>query len=172
MFHHRDLARSGSRSVPFRSGPMRSWMTPPTSGSNPQPQLSIMRNNWYSGTLLPQLFLAFLKSPEISAVSEENLRNSEKNPSKSVWKMTKLAEKCKILQHFQKNKKKFDEDLLKFWIWNGAKVCESWRSLKFVIMLKNAYLHAKIGVDTAENEPIMLCQYELCTHKLFRGQKL
>ena len=35
-------------------------------------------------------------------------------------------------------------------MWSGAKVCESCRARK---MLKNAYLDAKIGSDTAENEP-------------------
>ena len=41
--------------------------------------------------------------------------------------------------------------LLKNWILSGAKVCKSCRSRK---MLKNEYLVAKIGVDTAENEPL------------------
>ena len=35
-------------------------------------------------------------------------------------------------------------------MWNRAKVCETCRSRK---MLKNAYLDAKIGFDTEENEP-------------------
>ena len=38
---------------------------------------------------------------------------------------------------------------LKLWVSSGAKVCKSCRSWK---MLKNDYLLAKIGVDTAENE--------------------
>ena len=68
--------------------------------------------------------------------------------------MTKLT---KSTQNFAKNsenlntsKETYDENSLKFWIWNGAKVCESCRSRK---MLKNAYLDAKIGFDTEENEP-------------------
>ncbi len=40
--------------------------------------------------------------------------------------------------------------LLEKWILSGAKVCKSSRSRK---MLQNDYLVAKIGVDTAENEP-------------------
>ena len=40
--------------------------------------------------------------------------------------------------------------LLKFWVLSGAKVDKSIRSRK---MLQNEYLVAKIGVDTAENEP-------------------
>ena len=40
--------------------------------------------------------------------------------------------------------------LLKSWILRGAKVDKSIRSRK---MLQNEYLVAKIGVDTAENEP-------------------
>ena len=42
------------------------------------------------------------------------------------------------------------QKICKFWIRSGAKVCESCRSWK---MLKNDYLLAKIGFDTAENEP-------------------
>ena len=38
----------------------------------------------------------------------------------------------------------------KKWVWSGAKVCHSSRSRK---MLQNEYLVAKIGFDTAENEP-------------------
>ena len=38
----------------------------------------------------------------------------------------------------------------KIWVPSGAKVCKSCRSWK---MLQNDYLVAKIGVDTAENEP-------------------
>ena len=41
--------------------------------------------------------------------------------------------------------------LLKFRILSGAKVDKSIRSRK---MLQNEYLVAKIGVDTAENEPL------------------
>ena len=41
--------------------------------------------------------------------------------------------------------------LLKLWILSGAKVDKSIRSRK---MLQNEYLVAKIGVDTAENEPL------------------
>ena len=40
--------------------------------------------------------------------------------------------------------------LLNCWDWSGAKECTSCRSRK---MLQNEYLLAKIGVDTAENEP-------------------
>ena len=41
--------------------------------------------------------------------------------------------------------------LLKFWVLSGAKVDKSCRSRK---MLQNEYLVAKIGGDTAENEPV------------------
>ena len=40
--------------------------------------------------------------------------------------------------------------LLKCWVWSGAKVCKSCRRWK---MLQNAYLLAKVGFDTTENEP-------------------
>ena len=38
-----------------------------------------------------------------------------------------------------------------FWSLSGAKVCEACRSCQ---ELSNEYLLAKIGVDTAENEPL------------------
>ena len=47
--------------------------------------------------------------------------------------------------------KKFDENLLKFCEWSGAKECQSDRSRQ---ELSNEYLVAKIGFDTAENEPL------------------
>ena len=47
--------------------------------------------------------------------------------------------------------KKFDEDLLKFGEWSGAKDYQSDRSRQ---ELSNEYLIAKIGFDTAENEPL------------------
>jgi len=58
---------------------------------------------------------------------------------------------CKNLENRRKiatfcKKKK----ICKLWIWSGAKVYESCRFRK---MLKNAYLAAKIGFDTADNEP-------------------
>ena len=46
--------------------------------------------------------------------------------------------------------KKSDDFFLKFWDLSGAKDCKACSSRK---MLKNEYLVAKIGVDTAENEP-------------------
>ena len=49
------------------------------------------------------------------------------------------------------SRKKFDDFWLKFWSLSGAKVCESCRSRQ---ELSNEYLLAKIGVDTAENEPL------------------
>ena len=64
--------------------------------------------------------------------------------------MKKLIEKSKILQFFRKINEKLDENLIKFLVWNGAKVCESCRSRK---MLQNEYLDVKIGFDTAGNEP-------------------
>merc|ERR1712139_323376 len=54
------------------------------------------------------------------------------------------------IQNSRKNAKKFYEILLRFSLSTGAKECQSCRSRK---MLKNAYLDAKIGFDTAENEP-------------------
>ena len=50
-----------------------------------------------------------------------------------------------------KNCKTFDEDLLKFCEWSGAKEYQSDRSRQ---ELSNEYLIAKIGVETAENEPL------------------
>ena len=50
----------------------------------------------------------------------------------------------------RKNAKKFYENLLGFSLSTGAKECQYCRYRK---MLKNAYLDAKIGFDTEENEP-------------------
>ena len=50
--------------------------------------------------------------------------------------------------------KKFDENLLKFCEWSDAKECQSDRSRQ---ELSNEYLVAKIGFDTAENEPFEVC---------------
>ena len=41
--------------------------------------------------------------------------------------------------------------LLKIWVLSGAKVDQSSKSRK---LLQNEYLVGKIGVDTAENEPL------------------
>ena len=53
------------------------------------------------------------------------------------------------LQMFANVCKKFDENLLKFCEWSGAKEYQSDRSRQ---ELSNEYLVAKIGFDTAENE--------------------
>ena len=49
----------------------------------------------------------------------------------------------------------FDEIQLNFWMRSGAKVCQSCRSRQG---LSNDYLLAKIRFDTAENEPLKVCQ--------------
>ena len=54
---------------------------------------------------------------------------------------------CKICE-------KFDENLLKFCVRSGAKEQQSDRSRQ---ELSNEYLIAKIGFDTAENEPSKVC---------------
>ena len=55
-----------------------------------------------------------------------------------------LGNVCKVC-------KKFDESLLNFCEWSGAKEYQSDRSRQ---ELSNEYLVAKIGFDTAENEPL------------------
>ena len=54
----------------------------------------------------------------------------------------------KFIFSFRKN---VDDFWLKFCDLSGAKVCNSCRSRQ---ELSNEYLPAKIGVDTAENEPL------------------
>ena len=64
-----------------------------------------------------------------------------------------LAEFSKIRQHLVTGSRFCNlvtDFLLKCWVWSGAEVCTSCRSWK---MLSNAYLLAKSGFDTAENEP-------------------
>ena len=89
----------------------------------------------------------FIKTADI-------LRNSGKNPWKSRRKITDLRT---YQQNFAKNDLKISKISPKccakfwnFWDWSGAKVCKSCSSRK---MLKNEALVAKIGVDTAENDP-------------------
>ena len=77
----------------------------------------------------------------------------EKKIIKIGAKFDEIVEKFKntdFCRNSNKNAKKFDEFLRRFRIWSGAKDCKSCRSRK---TLKNEYLLAKIGVDTAENEP-------------------
>ena len=59
--------------------------------------------------------------------------------------------KWKIGNSFIHSRKNVNDFLLKFWDLSGAKVCKSCRSRQ---ELSNEYLLAKIGVDTAENEPL------------------
>ena len=67
---------------------------------------------------------------------------------KILFKNAKFCEiPWKCLQILQK----FDENLLKFCEWSGAKEYQSDRSRQ---ELSNEYLIAKIGFDTAENEPV------------------
>ena len=81
-------------------------------------------------------FLKFRRnSANFSAKKHAIWTCSEQNLAKSG----KIAE---ILQNLRKSSR--------IWVRSGAKVCQSCRSRK---MLKNDYLLAKIGFDTAENEP-------------------
>ena len=70
----------------------------------------------------------------------------------------KFVEKCNFDAENEKNRKfiihsrkNVDDFWLKFWDLSGAKVCKSCRSRQ---ELSSEYLLAKIGVDTAENEPL------------------
>ena len=74
-----------------------------------------------------------------------------------LWNSDKIwwsRENCKILtmlfEILWKNAKIRDENFLKYWGLSGAKACKSCRSRQ---ELSNEYLLAKIGFDTAENEP-------------------
>jgi hypothetical protein len=63
----------------------------------------------------------------------------------------KLKQNANILAFLMlKTPKRFDEILLKYWGLSGEKACTSCR---FCQERSNEYLLAKIGVDTAENEP-------------------
>ena len=81
--------------------------------------------------------------------------------------LLKIAEKksniSENFQNFSSFSENFSNESLKAWwlfvfvkVWSfdskGAKECQSCRSRKN-LMLQNEYLAAKIGVDTAENEP-------------------
>ena len=74
-----------------------------------------------------------------------------RNFHQNRWKnQQKLFENNNFSENPRKNAKKFYENLLRFSLSTGAKECQYCRSRK---MLKNAYLDAKIGFDTEENEP-------------------
>ena len=77
------------------------------------------------------------------------------NSDKIWWRCSaNRRENCKILtmlfEILWKNAKIRDENFLKYWGLSGAKACKSCRSRQ---ELSNEYLLAKIGFDTAENEP-------------------
>ena len=76
-----------------------------------------------------------------------------------------LIYKCKnlriSLEMFANFAKSFDERLLKFCEWSGAKEYQSDRSRQ---ELSNEYLVAKIGFDTAENEPLKVWITDLSDH--------
>ena len=74
-------------------------------------------------------------------------RKFHQNQGKNQQKLFENSDFSEILR---KNAEKFYEILLRFLLSTGAKECQSCRSRK---MLKNAYLDAKIGFDTEENEP-------------------
>merc|ERR1711937_656700 len=113
--------------------------------------------------LVSRKFRFFSKNSKISGKCSvirhflENQRKSEKVSSKSAKIEENLIQKCnngtfcvfpcKCLQIC----KKFDEKLLKFCDWSGAKEYQSDRSRQG---LSNWYLIAKIDFDTAENEPL------------------
>ena len=77
------------------------------------------------------------------------------NSDKIWWSCSaNRRENCKILtmlfEILWKNAKIRDENFLKYWGLSGAKACKSCRSRQ---ELSNEYSFAKIGFDTAENEP-------------------
>ena len=59
--------------------------------------------------------------------------------------------------------KTLDDNLLKFCEWSGAKEYQSDRSRQ---ELSNEYLIAKMGFDTAENEPLKVWITDLSDHTL------
>ena len=77
------------------------------------------------------------------------------------WKMSKIRI---FWRNLNKNAKKFNEFLLTFWIWSGAKVWQSCRSRK---MLKNEYLGVKNGLDTDENEPSKVWSFSLKNTEIY-----
>ena len=79
-------------------------------------------------------------------------QNPEKNHQKFAEKMQKSKEKLKkIGNSIIQSRKNVGDFWLKFWVWRTVQrsaLCRSRRELS------NEYLLAKIGVDTAENEPL------------------
>ena len=84
-----------------------------------------------------------------------HLWNSEKFSSKFRSKIAVVMSKLRKFEwiefSFTKVYQNYDDFWVKFLYLSGAKVCTSCRSRR---ELPNEYLVAKIGVDTAENEPV------------------
>ena len=113
---HLEPRHPGGRArAPHREG---GW-TPQLPDRTPNPNFQLLLIIENSGTLLPQLFAAFLKSPEISAVSEENLWNSENILSKLIEKTTQLLQNPKIAKFWWKLAKirqRIAQNLERFWV--------------------------------------------------------
>ena len=102
---------------------------------------------------IQEIMLDFVRNSEMSRtfnISLKLLRNSEKFSSESVQNSMKSVEKSRFLPNFGKKCENFEDFFLKNSVSIGAKDWKSCRSRK---MLQNEYLIAKVGVDTAENEP-------------------
>ena len=85
---------------------------------------------------------------------------------KIALKMQNSTQKMKNRKFIFHSRKNVDDFWLKFWYLSGAKVCKSCRSRR---ELSNAYLLAKYGVHTAENEPLRdwfkIARYQDCKIK-------
>ena len=105
------------------------------------------------------IFQHFSRSTRFSQFCAARISKNSKISSKISWFWKKMFTKFCFF-FYPAPGEKIDENVLKFWLWSGAKVCKSCRSRK---MLKDEYLGAKIGLDTEENEPSKVCRYQPTT---------
>ena len=99
--------------------------------------------------LFSQIWLQKRQTSLFSGISREIRTKFNQNFSEKVQNLTRKMKK--IRNSIIQSRKNVGDFWLKFWVWRTVQrsaLCRSRRELS------NEYLLAKIGVDTAENEPL------------------
>jgi len=97
------------------------------------------------------MFAYFFSGPESSRTRlEKIIRLLRSELETKSYTLKTISGNFKLASNVE-NANIFDENVLKFCDRRGAKGCKSYRYRQ---ELSNEYLVAKIGVDTAENEPL------------------
>ena len=100
--------------------------------------------------IISPMYLKYRHISAFSGICREIPKQIHQHFAEKMQISTQKIGKKFIISFFH-SRKNVDEFWLKFWSLSGAKVCESCTSRQ---ELSNEYLLAKIGVDTAENEPL------------------